>query len=209
MRGPTPGITRKRQVAGVAAAGVWLALGLTMALHGTGYDPGGFGEAGSIPGAEGTDDDSTPEPHLPSQQELYVLCVDRVVEGETERHWLCPLCDTEEAEVVEAVAEAAEAGQRAVCTKEWLKGRYLIGTAAHDLTECECFETEPYTEPQNAGRSAVQKKFFLYWAIAKELGASQTGDARKHTRCVMSELASRYGESRTGYRSHAKRARKV
>eukprot|EP00967_Tisochrysis_lutea_P158522 scaffold324348_cov216-Tisochrysis_lutea.AAC.1 len=84
----------------------------------------------------------------------------------------------------------------------------MIGTAAHGFTECECFETEPYGEPQNEGCSAVKKKFFMYWAIAKELGASQSGDARKHTSCVMAELAVRYGESQTGFRSSVKRARK-
>ena len=79
-------------------------------------EPGGFGEPGSIPGGEPCDEESTPEPHLPSQEELFVLCVDRVVEGEGERHWLCPLCNAKEAEVAQAVQEAAKAGHRVLCT---------------------------------------------------------------------------------------------
>ena len=54
--------------------------------------------AASLGRGGGGDEESTPEPHLPSQEELYVVCVERVVEGETERHWhwLCPRCDAEE-----------------------------------------------------------------------------------------------------------------
>ena len=96
------------------------------------------------------------------------------------------------------------------CTREWVRGRLLQGDAAHGFSQCECFVTAPYMESEHGGRkSDKQKRHFMYWAIAHELGAHARGVAVQHTPCVQKEISRLYGASETGYiPSHERQKRK-